>query len=982
MRFPSLSVAGRAASFPLIVVACSLISLVEFGSADDAPSTRAEPRLPWTTSRITGSPAKPLPYRTERIFSHLEFSNPVVLTNAPGTDRMFVAELHGKIYSFVARDDSNARELVFDLKSHVKQADRLYGLTFHPDFANNRFCYICYTVGQNVEDGTIVSRFVASKAESLTIDPDSEQQIISWRSGGHNGGCLKFGPDGYLYISTGDAGPAFPPDPLMAGQDVSNLLSCILRIDVDHASEMRSYSVPSDNPYVELEGARGEIWSYGHRNPWRMSFDSASGDLWVGDVGWELWELVYRIERGANYGWSLVEGPQPVHSERTRGPSPIIEPTAVHPHTEARSVTGGYVYHGDRLTRLKGSYIYGDYVTGKLWSLRHDGTRVTSLEEIADTPLAIICFGVDNQNELYVVSYDGTIHRLVENDMQAANASFPTKLSETGLFTSVSEHEVAAGVVPYTINAEPWMDGAVAERYIALPGTSKLGIQTTNNPQAGILKDHWKYPTDAVLMKTISLDQDRGKTNSLRRLETQILHFDVDTWRGYTYVWNDNQTDAELLSDAAFDRTFEIVDSISPGGTRQQTWHFASSTECLLCHTTQGGSVNGFIPSQLDRDLVDSDLAVNQLDSLQQLGLFDLVAKLDGGRLVSPYNESAGLEQRARSYLHINCSQCHRRGGGGTAAMDVQYHLSLDKTNLLQARPTQGTFGIHRADVLGAGNPSRSVLLYRMAKLGRGRMPYIGSSEVDVRGIAMLRQWIASLPSEDAKANDDQTSGSIASVANDEARLQQILATTNGAMRVVEAIDSGKLAEAKRAKVVELAVQHSEVQIRDLFERFLPYDQRTKRLGSVIDPVAILQTKGSAERGRELFMNTVGVQCKNCHRINTTGREVGPDLSKIGARLQPVQLLESIVEPSKQIDPKYVTQSVETTDGKIVTGLLMEKSSNAMWLKDAQGKEIEIDLASVEFSTVQQRSLMPELLLQDMTVDQVRDLLAYLSSLK
>ncbi|MBI2478207.1 MAG: PQQ-dependent sugar dehydrogenase, partial [Planctomycetia bacterium] len=251
-----------------------------------------ETRVPWTTSRITGSPNPPLPYRTERVFPKLQFENPVDLTSASGTQRLFVLELQGKIYSFSGDAAAEKADLLFDLKQSVPEADRAYGMAFHPQFPTNRYCYICYTVGQDIEDGTRVSRFTVSNTDPPVIDPASEQLVITWRSGGHNGGCLKFGTDGCLYISTGDGGPAFPPDPLLSGQDVSNLLACILRIDVDDTDESRSYAIPADNPFVDLAGARGEIWSYGHRNPWRMSIDSANGDLWVGDVGWELWEMV------------------------------------------------------------------------------------------------------------------------------------------------------------------------------------------------------------------------------------------------------------------------------------------------------------------------------------------------------------------------------------------------------------------------------------------------------------------------------------------------------------------------------------------------------------------------------------------------------------------------------------------------------------------------------------------------------------------
>jgi putative heme-binding domain-containing protein len=969
----------------------ALLLLVATAAAADNDQRRfgIDKRVPWTTSRITGSPEPPLPYRVERVFPKLHFENPVTLTNAPGTDRLFVVELNGKIYSFRNDNTVEQPDLFFDVKTANEKVDKVYGFTFHPKFAENRICYVCYTAGQNLEDGTRVSRFKVSKTDPPRVDSQSEETLITWSSGGHNGGCLKFGHDGYLYISSGDGGPAFPPDPKMSGQDVSTLLSCVLRIDVDRPDGERLYSIPSDNPFVDLKNARGEIWAYGFRNPWRMSFDSETGDLWVGDVGWELWELIYRVERGANYGWSLVEGPQPVHRERPRGPTPVVEPTVAHSHIESRSITGGMVYRGKRLKDLVGAYVYGDYVTGKMWAARHDGEKLVSLQEITDTSLAIICYGVDNANELYVVAYDGSIHRLVENTDAAANEEFPTKLSETGLFASVKDHAVAPGVVPYSIVAEPWIDGAVAERYVALPGETNLGIHDATNVQVGYIKGTWKFPTDGVLMKTISLEMERGNAKSRRRLETQILHFDVDTWRGYSYLWNDEQTDAVLAPNQATEQSFEIIDPDSRGGRRQQTWRFSSRTECILCHTTRGGSIYGFVPSQLDKDHDYGGVVDNQLRVFKHVGLFEETSKDPSKRMTNPYDESADLEQRARSYLHVNCAHCHRRGGGGTAAMDIQHHLSLEKTNLRQARPTQGTFGIHGAEVLGAGDPYRSVMLYRMSKLGKGRMPYVGSSVVDQAGVRLIHDWIASLDRGDEAPADSARPIQAAALAKlsegqspeqHQAAVNELLSKTSGALMLLSAIDANKLTKERRTQAVELAFKHDGVLVRGLFERFLPEEQRTKRLGSTINPQDILRLDGSVERGRALFLTTAGVQCKNCHQVGKEGKAVGPELSQIGKKYNRGQLLESVLFPSKLIDPKYVTQLVETVDGRVVTGVLVETNEEVMILKDPQAKEVRIPRDEIEFAAPQQKSLMPELLLQDMTAQQVADLIEFLAS--
>ena len=956
-----------------------------------ADGFRIDQRVPWTTSRITGSPEPPAPYRSEPAFSQLSFTNPVVLTGGPGMERLFVAQLEGKIFSFPVDDDGRQLDLFVDLVDVNAKVDKVYGFTFHPQFERNRYCFICYTAGQGLPNGTRVSRFRVSDSDPPKLDTTSEEVILSWLSGGHNGGCLKFGPEGYLYITTGDGGTAFPPDPRGSGQDVSTLLSCVLRIDVDRPDGDRLYTIPSDNPFVELDGARGEIWAYGFRNPWKIGFDPKTGDLWLGDVGWELWELVYRVERGANYGWSLVEGPQPVHRERDRGPTPIVPPTVAHSHIEARSITGGLVYNGTRLPELVGAYIYADYVTGKVWAARHDGQKLTSVRELADTTIQVVCFGADHNDELYMVGYDGSIHRLVASPSAEVNRDFPNTLSKTGLFSSVAKHKVAPGVIPYSINAEPWMDGAVAQRYIGLPGTSTLGIYDSGNMQIGYIEGGWKFPTDGVLMKTISLEMESGNPASLRHLETQILHFNVDTWRGYSYVWNDEQTDA-VLAEGGSDRAFSIIDSQAPGGQRQQTWHFASRTECILCHTTRGGSIYGFNPAQLNRVHNYGANTADQLETLKQLAVFDEVAVSPTDRLVSPYDEQADLSQRARAYLHVNCAHCHRRGGGGTAAIDVQYQLPLAKTNLLDARPTQGTFDMHGAQVFAPGDPYRSVLFYRMSKLGRGRMPYIGSNVVDVRGLRLMHDWISQIPQASSSADPgiSQTArqtqrGALgrltdpATAVNDRlAALEQLLSTTSGSLMLLSAVNEAQLADDVQLEVLSAAHRHADVQVRDLYERFLPEEKRPQRLGQVINPDQILQLRGNAERGRQLFVSAAGVQCRNCHRLGQVGKKLGPDLSRPEKKRSRRELLESILQPSKDIDPRYVAQLVETNDGRVAVGLLVKKDAAQVVLKDAQGKEVSIATADVDFMAPQQKSLMPELLVQDMTAQEVADLLELL----
>ncbi|MFN0021862.1 MAG: PQQ-dependent sugar dehydrogenase [Pirellulaceae bacterium] len=969
--------------------ACLLILAAQQAVAAEPSKAKLPQRAPWAISRITGSPEKPLPYVTERAFPELKFKDCLDITSAPGSDRLFIVEQSGKIFSFKNQPDVKSADLVIDIAKHIPKAGQTYALAFHPKFQQNRYCYVCYILNGELPDGSHIARFKVSETDPPTIDPASETTIITWLAGGHNGCSLKFGLDGCLYISTGDGSGPNPPDSRKAGQDLSNLLSSILRIDVDHAEGGKNYRIPADNPFVDLKGARGEIWAYGFRNPWRISIDRKTGDLWAGDVGWELWELLDRVERGGNYGWSVMEGRQPTNPEWPRGPTPILPPTIDHPHSESSSITDGLTYYGPRLKELQAHHIYGDYDTGKIWGFRYENGKVVKHRELADTTHRIVGFGEDNEGECYLLDHTaGTIHRLIPNPQHDNSATFPRKLSESGLFSAVKEQKPAAGVIPYSINAEPWADHAVAQRLVAVPG--ELSIKAEGAA--------WTFPKDSVLVKTLSLDTEAGNPASRRRIETQILHFDGIEWMPYTYQWNEEQTDAVLLSAAGADATFDIADPKAPGGKRKQTWRFSGRAECQRCHNKWSGPAIGFNAPQLNKSHDYGSSAVSQLDALAQMKLLEKPVVLDPKqpKLANLHDSSSSESDRARAYLHTNCAHCHRLHAGSAVLSKMPFDVPLDKTDMVGVRPTQGTFGIHAAQVISPGDPFRSVLLYRMTKLGGGRMPHIGSTEVDREGIELIHNWIRQLPPDsatDKTGNAAATRLRAAETADVELLrkadagkqgeiVDRLLASTSGALMLQRAVDHRDVPPDVAGIVTEKAALHTEVSIRDLFERYLPPERRIKRLGSVVRAEQILSLPGDADRGKRIFFETSGVSCKNCHRIQKVGKELGPELTTIGKKYSRSQLLESILEPSKLIDPKYVTYLAEMDDGRLVTGLLLKKDDSEVVLKDAQDKEFRLPAKEIERLVPAQQSLMPDLLLRDMTAEQVADLLAYLSSLR
>jgi putative heme-binding domain-containing protein len=315
--------------------------------------------------------------------------------------------------------------------------------------------------------------------------------------------------------------------------------------------------------------------------------------------------------------------------------------------------------------------------------------------------------------------------------------------------------------------------------------------------------------------------------------------------------------------------------------------------------------------------------------------------------------------------------------------IDLRYSASLDQTKALEVRPVQGTFEIANAQLIAPGDPYRSVLYYRMAKLGPGRMPHIGSEIVDENGLRLIRDWIRQIhPRKDERSLMDKLRGPSLAAAQRTLIVNQLLSSTSGGLMLADALAENQIPNGVRAEVLTAAMALPNSQVRELFERFIPDAQRPKRLGSVIRPEQILQKKGDSQRGKEIFFKSAGLQCANCHRIAGVGSTLGPDLSEIGKKYSRAQILESILEPSKFIDPKYVAYLVETTDGKVLTGLLAMKTDKEVILKIAGDKEVRVPADKVASLVPQQKSLMPELLLRDVTLEQAADLLEFLAGLK
>jgi len=1014
-----------------IIVACSALALgirADNPKPDPKPKVEAK-RVPWTTSKITGSPEPPPKFKSVRIFPKMKFEHPLLIARCPGTDRLFVGEEHGKLFSVKPGPDAKA-ELFYDLGREITTLHKtanamttgnLYGLAFHPKFEENRYCYVCYVLVSKtvpfLPDGTRVSRFKVTKTEPPRIDPASEEIVITWQSAGHNGGDLHFGPDGMLYISTGDGRGPNPPDPLNTGQDCSDLLSSVLRIDVDKRDAGKNYSIPTDNPFVGMKDVRPEIWAFGFRNPFRMSFDRQTGDLWVGDVGWELWEMVQKVQKGGNYGWSITEGRQPAKPNQKVGPTPILAPTIELPHTIAASVTGGYVYRGKKFPELVGAYIFGDWETRRIWAARFENDRVKEMPEIVKPNVRAVAFGEDHAGELYYVDYDtGYMYTLDRNDAKGANTAFPTKLSETGLFKDVKKHELRPGVQQFIPAVRQWQDNAAASYHVALPDLSSVTLFDKPRRLPGQVFWHdfrMQFPKDAVLVKTIHLNTDGGPAIladwppgfgvSGKRIETQVLHFDGEDWRGYTYAWRDDQLDADLVPTDGAEKLVTVSDERVPGGKREQSWTFHSRNQCAVCHNAWSEYTLAFNVGQLNSGYwafaggsgpgPHTMFKSGELVKLSRQGFIQRLGK-DDVQLPPFDDESARKElsfrfedregalyprtpeqreKMARAYLHVNCAHCHRfGGGGGQVVLEMDYSKPLKEMGILDVNPKQGDFGIPDARIIKSGDPHSSVLFYRMAKFGRGRMPHLGSELPDFHGMRLIADWIEDLGGKDRSK--------FAFTADD---AEQRLMTLGGAFPLArgvallgmkEHVDTSK-------KVIAAAAKLEPGPVRELFEGYLPPDPRGRKLGANPRPQAILALTGDAKNGEAIFANK-DMKCVNCHKIGDKGVSLGPDLTTIGKTRTRAELLESLLQPSVRVEPQFAAYLVQTKDEKTFTGLLVKRDEKQLVLRDAENKEIVLAAADVESVRPSRLSLMPDGQMAGLLPQEAADLLEYLATRK
>lgn len=668
-------------------------------------------------------------------------NSPIYLTQTPGiNDRYYVVERPGRIRSFVLGGTST---LAVDFSSQVVTNGEggALSMAFHPDFENNHYAYVFFTATRQtygftntgISMVTVVRRYTVS-SDGLTFSnpldilaPLSTSDMrFNHQATNHKGGWIGFSPvDGYLYIALGDRGEGAGGVPLSnnfynPAQDMNSLHGKILRIDVNSGSP---YAIPADNPFANGGGAP-EIFAWGFRNPWRSSFDKLTGELWVGDVGEGTREEISRVELGGNYGWPFREGFLDRCNNCTNGQQSLA-PVVDLPHNDGWvAIIGGYVYRGTAMPELQGRYIFGDYIRSGVTTIEYDSNGDASAVDLVPGGGSSPTLSEDNAGNIWRIHSWGGFEQLVRTTA-VSTGDFPQTLSATGCFNPNNIREVAQGVVAYDLNSPLWSDGASKERYFAIPDGTKITIESDGQ---------WSFPIGTVLIKTFLFNNNPVETRLM------VRHADGE-WGGYSYEWNEEGTDANLLS-AGKTKTVE-----------GQEWRYPSRAQCMNCHTAPNGNtgserVLGLETAQINRDLIyPGNLIANQIQTMATVGYFtanpgspDNLAKMP-----NPHDTTANLIDRSRAYLHSNCSNCHQPNGPGRGGMDFRFASNWATAGYCNQTPSLGNFGITDARLFKPGVAAESIIPLRMARSDVHRMPPLGVDIVDENGMTLIQSWINSV---------------------------------------------------------------------------------------------------------------------------------------------------------------------------------------------------------------------------------------------
>lgn len=762
----------------LVLVLSSVATPVSGSGLDSAPLV--DPYFDGTFPLVAPGDGSDTTWRVVPAYPHLVFDNPLVYTPLRNSDLVFVGSRDGNIEYFVNDPETTTKTQFLDLRSitAVVWDGGFLGMDFHPEFGQGTgkdylFVYHSarpengeYPTGSTSDFFGTYLRLARYDVDPVTMvaDPESEVQLFNIRlyNGSHRGGGLLFAPDGLLYLSIGDQ---FRYE---TAQDIAgNFEGGVIRIDVDmdpsrsHPPRRfmgvdvgeedeftgNEYWIPNDNPFLDPAGGIfEEFWVLGNRAPHRMTYDAVTGRFWSGEIGYATREEINIIDGGRNYGWPFREGT--VAGERPEPPSYLgllTEPVIDFVRSDAVAIIGGYVYRGTELPSLTGKFLAGDYGTSKIWAITYDEmTGQGTAEYLCQfDPGLLATFGQDLDGEVYLCGLgpDRPIYKLQQ---VVSNGPAPATLSATGFFTNLDSLVVTPQAIPYDINLTFWSDFAQKKRWAIVPFD---GSPNTVDERIGYAPTRsWTFPEGTVLVKHFDFPVDDTDPTVTRRLETRFL---VNGYKGavygLTYKWRADQTDADLLGTGGVTEDIVIA---TEGGTRTQSWRYPSRGECLTCHNAAAGFSLGLNARQLNRDFTyeSTGRTENQLVTLSSVRLIEesiTPADVDAiPHLSAIDDETAPLQDRARSYLDANCSHCHQPGTGNRAAFDARFDTDLQFQNLVRGDVLED-LGIGGAQLIAPQDVDRSLIHRRMSSRQPGvAMPQIASSVADSAGAALLARWI------------------------------------------------------------------------------------------------------------------------------------------------------------------------------------------------------------------------------------------------